>query len=788
MRLYDRWVSFARTSMMKWLSGVALAIAVASGAWADSAQQALVNADLEMGRPGEHPAGWALRPLSESQDYKFQISDRNPHAGHHCLEISHPAATPWGPMGLVTQSVPADPYRGKRIRFEAAIRTEVEGVGRKFGALWARAVRPGGRPCSFVDMGDRPCRGREWMKRSVILDVSKDAEQIEVGFILNATGRAWFDSASLEVTGNAGVGNESARPLEGRGLENLVAFTRLLGYVRYFHPSDEAASADWDRFAIDGCAQVEPAQSADDLARRLTALFAPLAPTLQIRLTASPSPASGPAASDDKAVHRVAWRHFGVSCNASTGYYRSERVTDRQRQGAPAMPLSPEPLPNAGEDLFEADLGGGLSCRLPIVLFADTRGTLPRATARPLPSTKPADFPPTGDDRATRLAGVVLPWNVFQHFYPYFDCVQTDWHAALREALNSAAIDSDATAFFDTLRRLVAKVEDSHGFVRGGSGTVAIDGALPLAWDWVEGQLVVTDVEPSARPLGIKTGDVVKTIDGRPASERVQIAERLVCGATAPYRRYRAIQDLRNGPAGQTVTLELEPPGRPVYSSSLKRLPADDSPLRGPSLRERRLPRIAEIEPGILYVDLDRVSDAETPALLDRLAKATGIVFDLRGYPYASQGFDLLTRFSDRPLASDRFGVPVTRFPDRRLVITAENGWSLPPRPARFRAKTAFVTDARAVSAAETLLALVANGKLAPIVGGPTAGSNGGVNAYVLPGGYRVSWTGMKTLKLDGSRHHGVGVLPTVSASRTIKGLAAGRDEVLEKALALVRG
>ncbi len=46
----------------------------------------------------------------------------------------------------------------------------------------------------------------------------------------------------------------------------------------------------------------------------------------------------------------------------------------------------------------------------------------------------------------------------------------------------------------------------------------------------------------------------------------------------------------------------------------------------------------------------------------------------------------------------------------------------------------------------------------------------------------------MKTLKRDGSRFHGVGVLPTVPAARTIKGLAAGRDEVLEKALALVRG
>ena len=221
---------------------------------------------------------------------------------------------------------------------------------------------------------------------------------------------------------------------------------------------------------------------------------------------------------------------------------------------------------------------------------------------------------------------------------------------------------------------------------------------------------------------------------------------------------------------------------------TLNRLPADDSPLRGPSLRERRLATVTELEPGILYVDLDRLSDPELQRLLPRLEKLTGIILDLRGYPNSSMDMDLLTRLTDRPLQSDRWIVPITRFPDRSQVTGTANDWSLPARPPRLAAKAAFLTDARAVSTAETLLSLVANQKMAPIVGSPTAGSNGSINVYVLPGGYRVSWTGMKTLKRDGSRFHGVGVLPTVPAARTINGLAAGRDEVLEAALKLVRG
>ena len=57
--------------------------------------------------------------------------------------------------------------------------------------------------------------------------------------------------------------------------------------------------------------------------------------------------------------------------------------------------------------------------------------------------------------------------------------------------------------------------------------------------------------------------------------------------------------------------------------------------------------------------------------------------------------------------------------------------------------------------------------RLGEIVGETTAGTNGDVNPFTLPGGYTIYWTGMKVLKHDGSRHHGVGVRPTVPVPPT---------------------
>jgi C-terminal processing protease CtpA/Prc len=76
---------------------------------------------------------------------------------------------------------------------------------------------------------------------------------------------------------------------------------------------------------------------------------------------------------------------------------------------------------------------------------------------------------------------------------------------------------------------------------------------------------------------------------------------------------------------------------------------------------------------------------------------------------------------------------------------------------------------------------------LGAIVGSPTAGTNGNIAEISTPTGCRVAFTGMRVTKSDGARLHLVGVQPTLPASRTIAGVLAGRDEVLEKALAYVR-
>jgi hypothetical protein len=408
---------------------------------------------------------------------------------------------------------------------------------------------------------------------------------------------------------------------------------------------------------------------------------------------------------------------------------------------------------------------------IPLALYTGDEGTLP------LVSGAAARLPANPEPRAIRLAAVALAWIVPQHFSPYLEDPAIDWPGALRRALRSAATDPDEAAFGETLRHLMAGLRDGHGGIMGPGRPQTH--RLPLAWDWVEGRLVVTRVLPEQAGR-IRPGDVVAALDGRPAAEALAGVEEVISGATPQWRRFRALSDLLRGPEGQEVRLDIQPREGEPFSVTLTR-----SVPRAPALASPRPEPIAEVRPGILYIDLDRVTDDDFAVALPRLTAARGIVFDVRGYPKTTTV--VLAHLASRPLAPGPSAIPVVIRPDREgMTFAPVSGTAVLPKAPRLTARAAFLTDGRAISYAETFLSFVERYRLGAIVGSPTAGTNGNMNPFQVPGGYQVFWTGMKATRPDGSPHHGVGIQPTVPAARTLAGVTEGRDEVLEKGIEVV--
>ena len=702
--------------------------------------------------PGFEDALTAVGWNASGAAYTIAVTD-TAHRGARALLISAPVVTP-GSTGVVSQMVDATPYRGKWIRLRGYARGQAN-PGTGFLGFWLRVDRANQQHGFFDNMNDRPIAAADWQLFEIIGKVDDDAERLALGMLLSGSGRALIDDLTLDTI--AAPIREAPRALSERGLQNLIAFARVFGYVRYFHPSSAGAITNWNALAAEGVRQVERARDSADLAKTLAKLFSGIAPSVVFGTSKAPAAKVQRPEQPVSKLSLVQWQHRGVG----GGTIAQERYSST-RIMLPDTVTVPPPL------LLSVS---GVQVQVPSVLYSDSVGTWPRSMAAVLPMASVS-----ADDRAVRLADVIIAWNIFQHFYPYFDVVAVDWPAVLSSALSQAATDEDAQGFLLTLRRMVAALKDGHGSVQ--LSRMPSSWAPPVLLTEIEKKLVVTTV--ASTELDIKVGDVVNTIDGRAAADTFAAAVALRSSATPQWAKAVAVNGFLLGERDSQLKVNVTGSNGMARDVVLRRT------LRPGTLSEARPSEFTEIQPGIFYVDLTRVKDI-SPAAIGQLSGARGIIIDMRGYPTGA-AMKLLPHLSEQRIQSAHWLIPLVTRPDHVDTTYVRSGrWDLAPQAPYLRAPKVILTDGRAISYAESIMGIVEAYKLGDIVGEPTAGTNGNINPFALPGGYTVFWTGMRVIKHDGSQHHGIGIKPTVPVSRTISGVRAGKDEQLERALQLLR-
>ncbi|MYM21498.1 transcriptional regulator [Duganella sp. FT135W] len=103
-------------------------------------------------------------------------------------------------FGTLMQQISANHYRGKRVRFQAMVKTRDVS---QWAGLWMSAILPGQQyPAAFYNSQDKPISGStDWQLRSVTLDIPEDAASLNFGVIDAGKGQVWIDRLSLEVVG-----------------------------------------------------------------------------------------------------------------------------------------------------------------------------------------------------------------------------------------------------------------------------------------------------------------------------------------------------------------------------------------------------------------------------------------------------------------------------------------------------------------------------------------------------------------------------------------------------------
>jgi len=361
--------------------------------------------------------------------------------------------------------------------------------------------------------------------------------------------------------------------------------------------------------------------------------------------------------------------------------------------------------------------------------------------------------------------------------------------AAYRSYLDKALGAQDREAFDRATMEFLATLHNSHS-VLVDMALMQQSGPLPFLAESIGGKWVVTESWVS----GLKPGDVIEDLDGRPFDEFVNDCLRMVSGSTDAGQRRLLFSRL-----GPLVPYGHLFPGKFVVTLADGRsVPVDRHALEpvAPLQTEGRW-----LDPGkVAYIRIPSFMGPDLEKRALELAQeyrgASLLIVDVRGNSGGSTPSQLTAFLMDRPYRwwteAVPMNVPFFRFrasqgghEDYRLFDRAQITWaSTPQQPAKdhFAGKLAILVDAGCMSACEDFAMPFKDNHRATLFGGTTSGSSGQPFQLDLGNGMLVFIGAKREAFPDGAQFEGVGIKPDVAISPTVNDLSKGKDVVLEGA------
>ncbi len=396
---------------------------------------------------------------------------------------------------------------------------------------------------------------------------------------------------------------------------------------------------------------------------------------------------------------------------------------------------------------------------------------------------------------AERLAGLSQVWSTARQGFVWFDHVpELDWDKAYLEAIARVKATKDTAAYYRELMRFVSLLKDGHSNVYPPEQLAGSFYTRPgLKTARVEGQVLVMEVrDPALAQKGVRVGDLILSVDGRPVDDYVARYVAPSVGSSTPQdlevRSYNYL--LLAGDAKRPVRLAMQHADGSRYTVVAPRSGYTQTPGKAREAFELRADGVAVLRVGQLEDDAAAKLLDEN---IDAVLQAKALVIDLRGNGGGSThfGWMLLTWLQKAALPQP---VSLVRadgaYEQTRMGPTLAPQWKTLPqsafeleRPKHYQGPVALLIDAATFSAAEDTAAAFKLMKRGPIVGTPSGGSTGQPLQIALPGGGSARICVKRDFYPDGSDFVGVGVQPDVVVTATVASVRAGTDPVLQRAV-----
>lgn len=692
--------------------------------------------------------------------YNLKIDTITRHSGRASVLITPAQKTPDN-FGSVAYAIPSQ-YEAENIEVQAYMKLDKVADG-TIGLM----IRIDGTAgiIGFNNMMQENIRGtKDWTLYSVKIPFPKSAKTIYIGAILSGTGKLWVDDFKLLLDGKDITEAKIIPPKEykadkdkefdhGSGIssinltnskiEDLDILGKTWGYLKYYHPSIAAGDYNWDYELIRVLPKI---LNVKDPVERNSVLN-----NWVLSLGNLEAVEKGSKTSEDVKLNPdFSWineQTLGEELTKSLNKLKSVKRPDEHYYIGK--------FPGVGNPEFKNE--------------------------RRYEASMKYRYP----DPAFRLLSIYRYWNMIAYYFPYKNLIEEDWNKVLGEFIPKFINAGDELEYKLAALALIARIHDTHANIWG------MDYALnefkgekytPLEVTFVENKAVVTDYFDKAlgEKTGLKIGDVIETVGNK--TVEVIIKERL---ALTPASNYPTqLRDIGNSLLRTNDSLLDVTYSREKKQQSAKLPTFRPSDIGVYSKYSKKDTCFKMLSPEIAWLYPGSIKNAYLPKIMSEVSKTKGLVIDFRCYPSDFIVFTLSEYLLPEQTSFVKFSTGSIESPglftmSEPLKVGKENA-------DYYKGKVVIIINETTQSSAEYHTMAFRTAPRATVIGSTTAGADGNVSKFVLPGGIETMISGIGVYYPDGRETQRIGIVPDIEVKPTIKGIRDGRDELLERAIKII--
>ncbi|GHT84493.1 hypothetical protein FACS18947_2020 [Bacteroidia bacterium] len=389
-------------------------------------------------------------------------------------------------------------------------------------------------------------------------------------------------------------------------------------------------------------------------------------------------------------------------------------------------------------------------------------------------------------DAGFRLLALYRYWNMIQYFDPTKYLTDKNWNDVLKEYVPLFVNAKNELEYELAATQIIGEVCDTHAGLWGGGDKIdSLRGKYStIRVQFIENKLVVMDYyNPNLKDKEYpKIGDIITHVNATPVEVIVDSIKKYYPASNEAAKMRDIAKDLLRSNK-ETIFIDYLSSGQ----EKQKEIWLYDRGRLGMYNKQKNdtAKCYKLLDGNIGYITLKSIKDEDVTKIKETFKDTKGIIIDIRNYPSANVLYSLGSYFVSSSTPFVKFTNGNTNNPGE---FTFRPGYEIQKSTEEpYQGKLVVMVNEVTQSAAEFEAMAFRAGNNVTIIGSQTAGADGNVSEIVLPGGLKTWISGIGVYYPDGRETQRIGIVPDIEVKPTIKGIREGRDEVLEKAIEIIK-